>query len=67
MKKVGIFIDSWKIDIFNKMLTEVGLTYTKELDCGFGEDITMLKIEIESDRLMYLEQLVRQTNLECKK
>lgn len=61
MKKAAIGIDSWKLDIFEKNLTEAGFTY--ENAGRFSEDTLMLIVY--TDDVKKLEKVVRKANAEA--
>lgn len=63
MKTAAIVIDSWKLEIYKKVLTEYGFVYT--VVNGIGEGTMLLRVEYTFVR--DLQPVVEKANLECAK
>lgn len=57
----GVFIDSWKLDTFKKVLDEVGFTYTEHP--GFDDKTKLLKVECVS--AAHLAPTIRKAQAAC--
>jgi len=58
MAKTAIAIDDWKLDIFDKALTDAGYTYVK--NPGVTRDTLLLSVE--TDNIPRLAQVVKMAN-----
>lgn len=61
MKKAVIAIDSWKLSIFDRHLTQAGYAYGR----GLGLTEGTLFLSIETENLQALEVVVRAANAEA--
>lgn len=59
----GIAIDSWKLPIFDRHLSQAGYAYEKEKGIGVATDILLLTVITEN--AVALEIVVRAANNEC--
>ena len=56
MKRIGIVIDKWKLEIFTKVLNEAGYVFTRKP--GLTKDTLILYIEIPDDEVAKLSDVV---------
>ena len=63
LHKAGIVIDKWKLEIFERHLSEYGYSYDK----GPGVTPDSLLITVETTNLHALEVVVRSANTEAAK
>jgi len=62
MKKIGIAIDPWKLDIFERNLKEGGFT---EYMVTPGETMTAITIRAPRSDMVSLGEIVKAANDEC--
>jgi len=63
MKKAGIGIDPYKLEVFKKELTIAGYEYTVG---ALTKDILMIYIHFEERDLENVKKLIRKINLKAK-
>ena len=63
MSKAGIVIDSWKLPIFERHLSQDGYTYEQ----GPGVTPDTLSLFVHTENLKALEIVVRAANTEAKR
>ena len=63
MIKCGIAIDDWKLEIFEKHLTEAGYTFVKA--AGLAPNVSILSVETGTP--IELQKLLTVANSECAK
>lgn len=62
MMKIGIVIDTWKLDIFNRHLSEAGYKYDK---CNATASGNTLLLKVYTHSVVDMEKVVRAAGDEC--
>ena len=65
MTTAAIAVDDWKLPTFEKRLTEAGYKYTKKKGTGVFDKCVFLNVE--SDNMPDLHELIKKTNAEATK
>lgn len=62
MMKIGVVIDAWKLDIFNRHLSKAGYKYDK---CNATASGNKLLLKVYTHSVVDMEKVVRAAQDEC--